>query len=306
MRPMLATRGVTVPTGAGWSHEVKWDGMRVLARIRAGRITLTSRNANDVTVAYPELAALADSRAMILDGEVVALANGVPSFHALTERIHVVKPARAAELARTNPVSLLIFDLLALDGIEVTARPLQQRRALLEGLDLNGPSWQTPPVYEDGPMLLDATAAQGLEGVVSKRLDSAYEPGVRSPNWLKFPHRRVSSWVVGGWRPQTGSPTSLGALLVGEPIAGGLAYRGRVGSGLSAALAGVLLEVLTPLEQAGSPFTSEVPAQDAAGARWVEPFLVVDVEALELSPSGRLRQPTFRGVRPDLTPDDLE
>lgn len=309
---MLAVRGEQVPDGPEWWHEVKWDGMRVLVRIDAGGVRITSRLGNDVTVAYPELQPLAGlvsgeaPTALLLDGEVVCLVDGRPSFAALAERIHVNRPSRAAELARQRPVSFMIFDLLRVDDHDLTGETLSVRRELLEGLVTDAERWQVSPTYPDGQVLRDATREQGLEGIVSKRLDSTYQAGVRSPAWLKFPHRATSSWVVGGWRPQTGSASALGAVLVGEPTPAGLRYRGRVGSGIGARLGEVLLEVLTPLEVGDSPFCDEVPALDASGARWVEPFLVVDVEALELSPLGRLRQPSLRGVRPDLTPDDLE
>jgi bifunctional non-homologous end joining protein LigD len=162
-----------------------------------------------------------------------------------------------------------------------------------------------PPTYHDGLALQTATLEQGLEGVVSKRLSSRYSPGRRSPDWLKFPHRTSRSVVIGGWRLETGSTDRLGAVLVGSPTPQGLGYLGRVGSGL----AGREQErVLTALEGLGvdiSPFADEVPPQDAQGTRWVRPEVVTDVESLGLSAQGRLRQPAYRGLRPDLSADDL-
>jgi len=301
MRPMLATRGDHVPVGSEWAHEVKWDGMRVL--YDAGRFL--SRNENDVTVSFPELAGFTD-RDVLLDGEIVALRDGRPSFAALQERMHVAQARRAATLAQVTPVTLLVFDLLRLDGQDLTRRPLAERRVALEALDLAAERVQVPAWYDDGAMLLEATDQQGLEGIVSKRLDSRYEPGRRSRNWLKFAHRRRTSWVVGGWRPETDSTIRLGAVLVGEPTATGLLYRGRVGSGIAGKVGPLLLELLAPYERATSPFADEVPRVDALGTRWVEPVVVVDVEALGLTDQGRLRQPSYRGVRSDLTPADLE
>lgn len=302
---MLATKGDRVPTGPEWSHEVKWDGMRVL--VDAGeRLRILSRNENDVTASYPELHRLGDLVGdVLLDGEVVAFADGLPSFGALAERMHVGRADRAARLAETTPVTLLLFDVLRVDGRDVTRRPLRERRDLLTGLDLHDDRWQTPPTYDDGPMLFAATEQQGLEGIVSKRLESVYLPGTRTRNWLKFAHRRRSSYVVGGWRWETGSTSRLGALLVGEPTPEGLAYRGRVGSGIAGRVGPMLLETLTPWARECSPFAEEVPPVDAAGTRWVEPLLVVDVESLGLSRDGRLRQPAYRGVRADLTPEEL-
>ncbi|QNN53591.1 non-homologous end-joining DNA ligase [Nocardioides mesophilus] len=308
MRPMLATRGTTVPTGAAWLHEVKWDGMRVLVRVAGGRLQLFSRNENDVTIAYPELAGLVEAlgdHEVLLDGEVVAFAGGVPSFSALADRMHVRQPARARSLAESNPVTLIVFDLLELDGEDFTGRPLSQRRTALEGLGLAGPHWQVPATYDDGAMLLEATAAQGLEGVVSKKRSSAYHPGRRSKDWLKFPHRASGSYVVGGWRVETGSTTRIGAVLVGVPAEGGLLYRGRVGSGIAGRSGQQLLELLRPLETDGSPFVDEVPRVDAQGTTWLRPEVVVEIAALNVTSGGRLRQPAYLGVREDLDPADL-
>ena len=304
MRPMLATRGAEVPTGDGWVHEVKWDGVRLLAETSATGVRLTSRNENDVTAGYPELAGLA-GRDLLLDGEVVVLADGRPSFAALAERMHVRNARRIAALARELPVVYLVFDLLRLDGRDLTGEPLERRRELLEGLGLAGEHWQVPPVYDDGAMLLQATDEQGLEGIVSKRRSSRYHPGARSKQWLKFPHRHRRSYVVGGWRLETDSGSRLGALLVGEPTALGLEYRGRVGSGIAGSAGSLLKDLLAPMAAGASPFVDEVPAVDARGTTWVEPRLVVDVESLGTSALGRLRQPSYRGVRDDLDPGDL-
>ena len=304
MRPMLATRGTHVPTGEEWVHEVKWDGMRVLVDVRDGRLRLTSRNENDVTVSFPELHGLPGDD-LLLDAEVVAFLDGIPTFGALQERIHVGNAKRAAALAERNPVTLLAFDLLRLDGRDLTREPLDARRDLLTALGLDDVAWQVPPAYDDGAMLFQATLDQGLEGMVSKRRSSRYEFGARSPHWLKFPHRRRTSWVVGGWRPETGSASRLGAVLVGEPTPDGLLYRGRVGSGIAGKVGPMLMEALAPYARQASPFADEVPRLDALGTHWVEPVLVVDVESLGLSPQQRLRQPAYRGVRPDLNPEDL-
>ncbi|KRF19116.1 DNA ligase [Nocardioides sp. Soil797] len=304
MRPMLATRGSHVPVGAGWTHEVKWDGMRILADAGPDRLRLTSRNENDVTAGYPELQGLV-GRDLLLDGEVVAFEDGRPSFGALAERMHVRDVRRVARLAERRPVVYLIFDVLRCDGRDLTGEPLSRRREILEGLGLDDVSWQVPGAYDDGAMLLEATRAQGLEGVVSKRLSSRYEPGARSPHWLKFPHRLRASWVVCGWRFETDSEHRLGALLVGQPTPDGVIFRGRVGSGIAGKAGPLLKSLLDPLARSSSPFIDPVPAEDARGTQWVEPRVVVDVESLGAGAQGRLRQPSFRGVRDDLVPEDL-
>jgi bifunctional non-homologous end joining protein LigD len=304
MRPMLATRGTHVPVGEEWQHEVKWDGMRVLVDVRRGAARLYSRNENDATVSFPELTGLpADD--VLLDGEVVTFADGLPSFAALAERMHVSRADRALRLAERSPATLLAFDVLRLDGRDLLDEPLSARRRVLEDLDLNHDRWQTPPLYADGQMLFDATYQQSLEGIVSKRASSRYRPGQRSKDWLKFAHRRRESFVVGGWRRETDSRERLGAVLVGQPSVDGLLYRGRVGSGIAGRKAAVLREVLEGLTRDSTPFADEVPRPDALGTTWVEPVLVVDVESLGPSAQGRIRQPSYVGTRADLTPEDL-
>jgi bifunctional non-homologous end joining protein LigD len=304
MRPMFATRGTRVPTGEEWQHEVKWDGMRVLVDVRRGTTRLFSRNENDATVSFPELTGFPVDEAL-LDGEVVAFADGMPSFGALAERMHVSRADRARALAERCPVTLLVFDVLRVGDRDLMEEPLSVRRGILEDLDLHGDRWQTPPAYGDGQMLFDATYQQALEGIVSKRLTSRYRPGLRSKDWLKFAHRRRDSYVVGGWRPETDSRDRLGAILVGRPSSDGLRYLGKVGSGVAGRKAVVLRDVLAGLTRAGSPFAEPVPREDAAGATWVEPVLVVEVESLGPSSQGRIRQPSYIGTRADLSPEDL-
>lgn len=310
--PMLATKGDHVPAGADWVHEVKWDGMRVLVDGRpTEQLRIWSRNENDVSVAFPELHALVGvAEDFLLDGEVVALADGVPSFGALADRMHVKDPGRAGRLAKRNPVTLIVFDLLRLDGEDLTGLPLSERRRRLQELGLDtvpdrtGP-WHVPPTYDDGQMLHRAAEEQGLEGIVSKRLSAAYRPGVRSRDWLKFPIRPTGSFVVGGYRHETGSVHRLGAVLVGQPTTGGLQFRGRVGSGIAGKAGRMLAELLEPRVVAASPFDGALPRVDRTDTVWVEPTVVVDVQYLRVTTDGRLRQPAYRGVRPDLSIDDL-
>jgi bifunctional non-homologous end joining protein LigD len=306
MRPMLASRGTTVPSGAGWVHEVKWDGMRVLADVRPGAVTLTSRNENDVTASFPELLGLGDlGHELLLDGEIVAMSDGIPTFAALADRMHVRNVRKAQALVHSNPVTLIVFDVLRLDGADLTGEPLSVRRARLEALQLNAAHWQVPSTYDDGQMLLSATGQQGLEGVVSKKLTSRYHFGRRTKDWLKFPNRPTGSYVVGGWRFETDSVSRLGAVLVGEPTADGLSYRGRVGSGIAGREGPRLMELLAPLHSDTSPFCDEVPRVDAKGTTWLRPEVVVDIQSLGVTQGGRLRQPSYQGVRPDLTVEDL-
>ena len=302
---MLATATETVPRGPEWVHEVKWDGMRILAEAKGGGLTLTSRSGREVTASFPELVPLADLYDdLLLDGEIVAFVDGRPSFAGLAERMHISDPRKAARASLVRPVTLVIFDVLRVLGQDVTAQPWSARRALLEQLELDGPRWQVPPTHDDGETLLAATAEQGLEGIVSKRRSSAYSSGRRSPDWMKLPHRASQSVVIGGWRSDVGGH-QLGAVLVGLPGPHGWEFVGRVGSGLAGRAGTSLLARLRPLETAGSPFVEEVPREDSRGTTWVSPEVVIDVASLGRSGGGRLRQPAFLRVRSDLTADDL-
>lgn len=308
MRPMLATptrQPGTPPPGPSWLHEVKWDGMRVLAEVREGQLRLWSRTENDVTVSFPELVVDGLPADALVDGEVVALEEGLPSFGALANRMHVRQPARALALAARNPVSFMAFDLLRLYGVELLSMPLEDRRAALGRIVLPPERWQVPPAYDDGAVLAAATLAQGLEGVVSKRRTSPYRPGRRSPDWVKVPHRRTQTCVVGGWVPQTGS-TRIGSLWVGLPEPGGrLLLLGRVGSGLSGRMAADLTRELVPLLHDTCPFTERPVDPDVRRTRWVRPKVVVEVRYLGLREGGRLRQPVLRGMRSDVVAEEV-
>jgi bifunctional non-homologous end joining protein LigD len=310
MQPMLATRGDQVPTGPDWTHEVKWDGIRALVEVAPGRVRVWSRNENDISVAWPELQALRSlGRDVLLDGEIVALGDGVPTFGALADRMHLRDVAKVARLAETNPVTLLAFDLLRLDGEDLLRHPLRERRHALLSLGLEkselAAAVQVPVAYDDGQVLLDAAQAQGLEGVVSKRWTSTYHPGRRSRDWLKFPIRPTASYVVGGFRFETDSDHRLGAVLVGEPTPDGLVFRGRVGAGIAGRAGQRLGDQLRPLARAVSPFATDLPRVDVAGTVWVDPEVIIDVQYLAITKDGRLRQPAYRGVRTDLDVTDL-
>jgi bifunctional non-homologous end joining protein LigD len=303
---MLATPG-DLPKGPDWLYEVKWDGMRLLAEVVDGVLTLRSRSGRDVTPNFPELAGLVDlAPDVLLDGEVVLLDKGVPSFHALGDRMHSVVEERAA-LAR--PVTFMAFDILRLYGVPLMDRTLDERRATLERLNLT-PNLALSPTYTDGQALFDATAQRGIEGVVAKRRDGIYRPGRRSEGWIKVTHRQTQACVVGGWRPENVgtarvSSSRVGALLLGVPDADGvLQYVGRVGSGLaSAAAQRALRDRLVDADT--QPFAERPPRPDAVGARWCEPTTVVEVVHKGWTDGGRLRQPVYRGIRDDLDVDQV-
>jgi bifunctional non-homologous end joining protein LigD len=305
--PMLATNSELPRDDEHWSFEMKWDGVRAIAAVESGRVRLTSRRGNDVTDRYPELHPLTEalgSKAALLDGEVVALdAGGRPSFELLQPRMHVASASTARRLAAGAPVVYMLFDVLWLDGRNVMGRPYTERRALLEALELAGPSWQTPPAHlGDGQLMLDTSRKLGLEGVVAKRLDSRYEPGRRSSAWRKVKVVCGQEFVVGGWLPGNNRLAShLGSLLVGyHDDAGALRYAGRVGSGIDERTRARLESLVGPLERDDSPFVDPPRLKDA---RWVEPVLVVEVEFYEWTRAGILRHPRYVGLRDDIDPD---
>jgi bifunctional non-homologous end joining protein LigD len=300
---MLASPG-DLPSGPGWAFELKWDGVRAIALIKDRQTRLFARSGAEITAAYPELSKLgAGLDDAIVDGEVVVLDDhGRPSFTALAERMHVRERGRAARLAATIPVTYLAFDVVHLAGADLFDMPYSARRALLESLTL-GPCAIVPPSFEDGPATDAASKEYRLEGVVAKRLTSTYRPGVRSPDWIKVKSDETAEFVVGGWRP---GKRALGALLVGVPdTAGGLAFRGRVGGGISAASERQLLATLKPLTVAKSPFGATIPREDAREAVWCRPQVIVELKFGNRTPDARLRFPRFLRLRPDLSPADV-
>jgi bifunctional non-homologous end joining protein LigD len=304
--PMMA-RTATLPRDDGeWAFEVKWDGVRAICHSEPGRMRLHSRNLLDITPRYPEIGrlnrALSHHRA-ILDGEVVALdAEGRPSFGALQRRMHVSSETAVRRLAKETPVTYVIFDLLWLDGHSLMDLPYSERRARLAELGLgDGGRWRVPDyVVGHGEQLLAATAEQGLEGVIAKRLDSTYEPGRRTPSWLKIKNTSRQEVVVGGWVPGDGKRRDrIGALLVGvRDDDGALRHVGRVGTGFTEAELDRLADMLRPLERDDSPFAPGGP-KIPRGAVFADPELVAEVEFREWTDGGQLRAPSYKGLRDD-------
>ncbi len=292
-----------------WAFEMKWDGIRAIASVRDGRVTLTSRNAVDLTVTYPELAELAEAvdGDAVIDGEIIALGRGGrPDFSRLAERMNLRKPGDVERARAATPVRFLAFDLLEHDGESLLARGYDDRRAALErALTPRGPI-EIPPVFEgDAAAAVETSRRLGLEGIIAKRRDGAYLPGKRARSWLKLKHSRTQEVVVGAWRPGTGSRSHrVGSLLVGIPDGDALRYVGRVSSGLTEAQLDGLAATFRRAARVTSPF-HELPAADASDANYVTPQLVGEVEFAEWTPSGKLRHPVWRGRRTDKTPGEV-
>jgi bifunctional non-homologous end joining protein LigD len=304
--PMMARTGTLPRDDEHWAFEVKWDGVRAICHSEPGRMRLHSRNLLDITPRYPEVGrlnrALSHHRA-VLDGEIVALdAEGKPSFGALQRRMHVGSESTVRRLAKEAPVTYVIFDLLWLDGHSLMDMPYGERRARLAELELgDGGRWRVPDyVVGHGEQLLAATDQQGLEGVIAKRLDSPYEPGRRTPCWLKIKNVDRQEVVVGGWVPGDGKRRDrIGALLVGvRDDDGALRHVGRVGTGFTEAELDRLAEKLRPLEREDSPFAPGGP-KIPRGAVFADPELVAEVEFREWTDGGQLRAPSYKGLRDD-------
>ena len=316
IRPMLATAG-TLPSQAqqdSWAFEMKWDGVRAIAYVRGpdpSNVVVLGRNDRDATGTYPEVADVGPAvggRPCILDGEIVAFSpsTGRPDFGTLQQRMHVVAAAQVRTLMRTVPVVYLVFDVLHLDGRSLLDAPYDERRALLETLPLAGARCQVPPRFSGaGANALAVSSAQGLEGVVGKRRDSVYEPGRRSACWVKVKNVLAQAVVVGGWKPGQGRRSGgIGSLLLGIPGPYGLEFVGHVGTGFTDATLVDLAARLTPRERRTPAFLA-VPREYARLARWVEPELVGEVEFAGWTGDGRLRHPSWRGLRPDRSPSDV-
>lgn len=302
---MLARPGTMPVDQDAWTFEVKWDGVRAIVRSDPDAFEIRSRADNDVTAGYPELAGLQAAlgdHAAVLDGEIIAFADdGRPSFQALQERMHVRGPELTG-LVERRPVTLMLFDLLWLDGASLLGRTYDERRARLEALALDGPHWQTPAAHPgQGRELFAATAEQRLEGVIAKRRDSHYLPGGRGDAWRKVKHQRRQEFVVGGWWPGQGVRRgTIGSLQLGvHDGASRLRYAGGVGTGFDHDTLDRLHAELSAHERDRSPFAGRQPPR---GTRFVDPTMVVEVRFADWTDEGSIRQAAYLGVRDDKDP----
>lgn len=306
----------TSPSGVlhedGWRFEGKWDGIRALAWVGPDDLRLISRVGNDFTAAYPELAELSelmDGHTAVLDGEIVALDEGRSSFARLQQRMNLQGPAAIARAVRDVPVEFWIFDVLWLDGISLLTKKLDDRRRILELLPLDGEICSVPArLAGDVDDALTHSVELGWEGIVAKRGDSQYLPGKRTRTWLKIKNFTTVEVVVIGWKPGSGRRAGgIGSLLMGVPDAQGqLRYAGKVGTGFTDQMLQRLQADLEPHRRKTAPVAGTVPRPDARDAVWVEPTLVGEVQYVEWTPEGKLRAPSWRGVRVDKTVADLE
>jgi bifunctional non-homologous end joining protein LigD len=311
LRPMLAELAAGPFSDPNWLFEPKLDGLRALAFIREGKVTLLSRNANDITAQYPalvgELAAQPVAQ-MLLDGEIVALdEDGLPSFERLQQRMHLTRPADIQRQDAQTPVLYFVFDLLYLDGFDLTKVLLLQRKATLaQALLPSSTIRYVDHVDGDGDEAYRQAVKLGLEGVVGKRRDWAYEAGKRSRAWLKVKGVLTAEFVVGGYSQGSGErAATFGALLLGYYDDGRLVYAGNVGSGFDQAGLKEILERLKGLRSERSPFADQ-PALGKTKPVWVRPHLVAEVKFAQWTREGRLRAPAFLRLREEIRPRDVQ
>src|SRR5581483_1287109 len=294
--PMLATLAEAVPTGADWLFEVKWDGYRAVAYVRGGEATLVSRKGNDLTGRFVSVARAlpkaVKSPSAVLDGEVCALdEQGRPSFSAMQQG----KPG--------TPIVYEAFDVLELEGEPLVDLPLSERRERLERiLDRRNGTVRLSEAFEDGDALYEAARTQGLEGIIAKRADCPYRQGKRTREWLKIKTHGRQEFVIAGYTKGQGRRSGrFGSLVLGVWRGGELSYVGNCGTGFTDHDIDELLARLRPLERKGSPFpvVPKMPKVRRGDVVWVEPELVCEVEFVEWTHDGRLRAPSFQGLRED-------
>ncbi|MEU5884868.1 non-homologous end-joining DNA ligase [Spirillospora sp. NPDC047279] len=314
VQPMMADSGELPPDAGRWALELKWDGVRVITYVSAEGVRASGRRTTELAGRYPELSGLSDllpHHDVILDGEVVAFEDGRPSFERLQRRMHVTRPDQ--RLIREVPVRYVVFDLLFLDGHLLYDLPYTDRRALLSDLDLTAAGPVEVPPYLDGgdaaqvAELLEFTREQQLEGLMAKRLDSPYRPGRRTDFWRKVKNFLSREVVICGWKPGKGRREGgVGSLLLGVyDEKGRLCFVGHVGTGFSDLALDELHRMLWPLRRPTSPFDEEIPREFSRDAQWVEPRLVGEVAYAVQTRDGRLRFPSWRGLRPDKDPHEV-
>ena len=311
VEPMLAEGTPALPDGPGWLFEPKYDGMRALVYVASGGVSLLSRRGHSQTLQFPEivepLRALraAVGRDFVLDGEVVAaVSDGFAGFQMLQSRIGVLQPFKIRMLALRNPAALVAFDVLEVGGHALLARPLAERREVLEAL-LSGAGGGLRLAHQgaDGRVILARARAELWEGVVAKRADSRYLPGQRGASWLKYKDTRRQEFVVAGFTESEAPGRSFAALVLGYHARGGLVYAGCAGSGFTQRELARAEQRLQPLERARCPFRV-APALDAP-VHWVEPEAVVEVRFQDWTADGRIRFPVYLGFRQDKRPDEV-
>ena len=302
--PMLAVLSSRRTFDAsGWLFERKLDGVRALAARDGHGARLSSRNGKSLNATYPELVEALGAQPcqdFVADGEIVAMHRGRTDFALLQRRLGLTAPADVE--ASGVSVRYYLFDLLRLDGFDLTGLPQRTRKALLrDALEFRDPLYFTPHRNHGGQVELDTACTHGWEGLIAKRADAAYVRG-RSDAWLKLKCDSGQELVIGGFTEPSGSRVALGALLVGYQQGERLRYAGKVGTGFDTATLGTLRRRLDRIERESSPFDDEVREK---AVHWVRPELVAQIGFTEWTRAGRLRHPRFLGLRDDKRAADV-
>jgi len=315
LSPMLATLETEAFDDDRWLFEPKWDGVRALAYC-AEETMLVSRSGRNMTTGYPELSRLHEqlvARDAILDGEIVAMENGRPSFERLQGRMNLQNAGDIEKAVKSIPVILIVFDVIYLDGRSLLDVPVEERKELLAELVVASKIVEVSPhVRAEGRALAEASRAQNLEGIVAKKLGSPYRPGKRTREWLKIKTVFEADVVIGGWSPgEGGRSDTFGALLVGAYADEGLRFLGAVGTGFSDRALRELVPELRDHRRGDSPFAGDTRqlstgrfGKTIKNPQWIRPELVARVEFRELTSGNRLRAPSFKGLRNDKGPGE--
>ncbi|MDQ6856510.1 MAG: DNA ligase D [Candidatus Dormibacteraeota bacterium] len=306
--PMLATTVDQPFTRDGWLFELKWDGVRALAAVQAGQVTLVGRSGRDETARYPELKALARAlhgHTAVVDGEIVVMNDdGRPSFERLQSRINVGRESDVRRAMRDNPATYVVFDILKLDGRDLMQTSLRIRKKTLQDVvtPVDGVMY-ADHVERDGETFFAEVKRQGIEGMIGKRADSPYQPGRRSPDWVKVKAWQTQSCVIVGWTGGRGRRTAqLGALILGVYDGADLVHCGQVGTGFNEK---TLRELRTRLDALMVQASALTPApRTSEPASWVRPELVCEVRHAGWTKQGILRHPAYLGLRDDVAPRD--
>ncbi|MFQ6092706.1 MAG: non-homologous end-joining DNA ligase [bacterium] len=286
--------------------EPKWDGTRCIAFLSRGQVRLQNRRLLDITYRYPEfkeLPAVFNAKDVILDGEIVVFVHGKPSFEKLQKREHLQRKPQIEILSRQLPARFIGFDILYLDGQDLTGYPLRERKQVQSRIvsqNVPGIFYETPYIFREGRKFFEGIVNQGLEGAMAKSLRGKYLMGRRSGNWLKIKNKKTQECVICGYTESASRP--FGSLLLAVYDGETIIYVGHVGTGFSGENLKHLHDRFGYLETDRCPFSKRPNLSEKI--HWLSPQLVCQVEYLTMTESGRLRAPSFRGLRTDKVPKE--
>jgi bifunctional non-homologous end joining protein LigD len=304
--PMLSKDTDHLPSGKDFLYEIKLDGQRTIAEINRKGLLLYTRTFQNVTNKYPELQVLKNclkKKSAIVDGEIVALRGGVPSFELLQQRMNLRDTRAIQKAVAETPILYYIFDILDLDGKSLMREPLTKRKSVLQRSIEACEEIKILPYFESREAILSKAQEFGYEGVVAKKSNSLYYPGQRTDSWQKFKFQQTESFVIGGWI-EGGRSQSFGSLLIGQFDGKRLIHRGRAGTGFNDKMIRMLMQKFEKINSTRSPFV-QVPRTNEI-IHWLQPKLVAEVRFKEWTNAGIVRAPVFLGLRDDLKPLDCK